>query len=106
MLGICPEDLRCSDHTHTHNNAAYHIHTQHATHTYRGKCGEMTELIYLRKVSVYCGCVYQNLMGGSPHGCNPSYSGGRDQEDHSSKPPRANSSQDPILKKPFMKKGW
>jgi hypothetical protein len=26
------------------------------------------------------------------HGCNPSYSGGRDQEDHGSKPARANSS--------------
>jgi hypothetical protein len=33
------------------------------------------------------------------HACNPSYSGGRDQEDCSSKPAQANSSQDPILKK-------
>jgi hypothetical protein len=32
------------------------------------------------------------------HACNPSYSGGRDQEDHSSKPVQANSLQDPILK--------
>jgi hypothetical protein len=40
------------------------------------------------------------------HACNSSYSGGRDQEDHSSKPARANSSQDPILKKPFTKRGW
>jgi hypothetical protein len=31
--------------------------------------------------------------------CNPSYSGGRDQEDHGLK-------QDSILKKPFTKKGW
>jgi hypothetical protein len=37
------------------------------------------------------------------HTCNPSYSGGRDQEDHSSKP--AIGSQDPIFKKPFHKKG-
>jgi hypothetical protein len=29
---------------------------------------------------------------------NPSYSGGRDQEDHDSKPAWANSSRDPILK--------
>jgi hypothetical protein len=36
---------------------------------------------------------------------NPSYSGGRDQEDFCSKPAQANSSQDPILKKPFTKKG-
>jgi NADPH-dependent ferric siderophore reductase len=40
------------------------------------------------------------------HACNPSHSGGGDQEDCSSKPARANSSQDPILKKPFTKKGW
>jgi hypothetical protein len=31
------------------------------------------------------------------HTCNPSYSGGRDQEDR--KPAQANSSQDPISKK-------
>jgi hypothetical protein len=37
---------------------------------------------------------------------NPSYSGGRDQEDHSSKLTWANSSQNPIWKKPFTKKGW
>jgi hypothetical protein len=30
------------------------------------------------------------------HACNPSYSEGRDQEDHGWKPPRASSSQDPI----------
>jgi hypothetical protein len=33
------------------------------------------------------------------HSCHPSYSGGRDQEDHSSKLAWANSSHDPILKK-------
>jgi hypothetical protein len=38
--------------------------------------------------------------------CNPSYSGGRDQEDHSSKPAWTNSSQDPILKIFDTKKGW
>jgi hypothetical protein len=31
--------------------------------------------------------------------CNPSYSGGRDQEDEGSKPAQANSSQDLISKK-------
>jgi hypothetical protein len=30
------------------------------------------------------------------HSCNPSYSGGRDQKDHSSKPTLAYSSRDPI----------
>jgi hypothetical protein len=34
------------------------------------------------------------------HACNPSYSGDRDQEDHSLKQTRANSLQDPILKIP------
>jgi hypothetical protein len=38
------------------------------------------------------------------HACNPSYSGGRDQEDCSSKPAQANSSQDPISKIPNTKK--
>jgi hypothetical protein len=37
------------------------------------------------------------------HAYNPSYSGGRDQENHSSKPAQANSSQDPILKIPNTK---
>jgi hypothetical protein len=41
-----------------------------------------------------------------PPVCNPNYSGGRDQEDHSSKPALANSSQDPISKKSIIKKGW
>jgi hypothetical protein len=35
------------------------------------------------------------------YACNPSYLGGRDQEDHSSKPALANSSVTPYLKKPF-----
>jgi hypothetical protein len=34
------------------------------------------------------------------HACNPSYSGGRDQEALGSKPAPANSSRDPILKTP------
>jgi hypothetical protein len=38
------------------------------------------------------------------HACNPSYSGARDQEGHSSKPAWTNSFQDPILKKPSQKK--
>jgi hypothetical protein len=39
------------------------------------------------------------------HTCNPSYSGGRDKEDHGSKPARANSSRDPISKIRNTKKG-
>jgi hypothetical protein len=38
------------------------------------------------------------------HTCNPSYSGGRDQEDHGSKPAQANSVRDPILKIPNTKR--
>jgi hypothetical protein len=33
------------------------------------------------------------------HVCNPGYSGGRDQENHNSKPARANSSMRPYLEK-------
>jgi hypothetical protein len=40
-----------------------------------------------------------------PQACNPSYKGGRDQEDQGSKPARENSSRDPISKKPFTKIG-
>jgi hypothetical protein len=41
------------------------------------------------------------------HTCNPSYSGGRDQKDHVSKPALASSSQDtrPHLKKSHHKIG-
>jgi hypothetical protein len=39
------------------------------------------------------------------HTCNPSSSGGRDQEDHDLKPAWAYSSRDPILKKTITKKG-
>jgi hypothetical protein len=40
------------------------------------------------------------------HSCNSSYSRGRDQEDHGSKPAWANSSQDPMLKNTVTNKGW
>jgi hypothetical protein len=40
------------------------------------------------------------------HAYNPSYSGGRDQEDHSSRLAQANSSLFPILKIPITKQGW
>jgi hypothetical protein len=39
------------------------------------------------------------------HTYNPSYSGGRDQEDHGSKPTWANSFVKPYLEKPFTKIG-
>jgi hypothetical protein len=47
-----------------------------------------------------------NKQGTMAHTCDPSYSGSRDQEYYGSKPARANSSRDPISKKPFTKKGW
>jgi hypothetical protein len=37
------------------------------------------------------------------HACKPSYSGGRDQEDHGLKPAQANSAMRPYLEKPFTK---
>jgi hypothetical protein len=39
------------------------------------------------------------------HTCNPSYSGGRDQEDQGLRPAQANSSTRSYLKKHFTKKG-
>jgi hypothetical protein len=38
------------------------------------------------------------------HACNPSFSGGRDQEDHGSKPAWANIMGDPVLKIPITKR--
>jgi hypothetical protein len=40
-----------------------------------------------------------------PQACNPSYSGGRDQEDQGSKPAQANSSMRPYFENPFTKIG-
>jgi hypothetical protein len=40
------------------------------------------------------------MLAPGAHAFNPSYSGSRDQEDHSLKPAHANSSRDPISKKP------
>jgi hypothetical protein len=40
------------------------------------------------------------------HTCNPSYSGGRDQEDQGLRPTRANNSQDPICKITRAKMDW
>jgi hypothetical protein len=37
------------------------------------------------------------------HTCNPSYSGGRNQEDHGLKPDRANNSTRPYVDKGLMK---
>jgi hypothetical protein len=39
-----------------------------------------------------------------PHSCNPSYSGGRDQEDLGLKPDGANSLSDPSQKNPSQKR--
>jgi hypothetical protein len=43
------------------------------------------------------------MLGSVAHSHNPSYSGGRDQEDRGSKPALANSSTRLHLKKPFTK---
>jgi hypothetical protein len=52
---------------------------------------------------MYYAAIKRNETSWMPvtHACNPSYSGGRDEEDHGLKPVWANSLQDPILKKPF-----
>jgi hypothetical protein len=45
-------------------------------------------------------------VGSKLQGCNPSYSGGKDQEDHGLKTAWMNISTDPILKIPNMEKDW
>jgi hypothetical protein len=40
------------------------------------------------------------------HTCNPSYSEGKDQEDHGLSPAWANSLREPIMKIPNTKKSW
>jgi hypothetical protein len=42
-------------------------------------------------------------LGAGSDACNPNYSGGRDQEDHSSKLDWETSSERPYLEKPFTK---
>jgi hypothetical protein len=48
--------------------------------------------------------IKQNRWAPVAHACNPSYPGGRDQEDHGSKPAQANSLGDCILKIPNTRK--
>jgi hypothetical protein len=53
----------------------------------------------VKKICMKC---YVKIDASMAPTCNPSYTGGRDQEDHSSKPAWAYSSQDPILKKTII----
>jgi hypothetical protein len=59
-------------------------------------------LLRLYRYNVYINLQYKNKLTQAPvaHTCNPSYSGGRDQEDRGSKPAQENTSWDPIWKKP------
>jgi hypothetical protein len=60
----------------------------------------MRILFDFKKYPIISGCV---LVA---HACNPSYLGGRDQEDGGLRPAWSNSSQDTILKTPNTKKNW
>jgi hypothetical protein len=51
-------------------------------------------------VYTYIRYIHKDSWASVAHACNPSYSGGRDQEDHGLKPAWANSLQDPISKTP------
>jgi hypothetical protein len=55
---------------------------------------------------IYAESYFKTFLSQAPvaHDCTPGYSGGRDQEDHGSKPSWAHSSQDPISKKIHHKK--
>jgi hypothetical protein len=58
-----------------------------------------------RKQCVIHSRVYRYSRMLVAHAYNPSYSGGRDQEDHGSKPAWANSSARSYFEKPFTKIG-
>jgi hypothetical protein len=58
---------------------------------------------YLKNTNTKTGL--EKLGTDGSHTCNPSYSGGRNQEDHGLKPDWANSSQDPSQKNLSPKKG-
>jgi hypothetical protein len=61
---------------------------------------------HLRKVNRNQKEKEHNLPDAVAHSCTLKYSGGRYQKDRGSKPVQADSSQDPISKKPTIKKGW
>jgi hypothetical protein len=83
---------------------------------YASICTFNIGIIILSFVTMYCGSnqgpSYNTILKISlfwapvTHACNPSFSGGRNQEDRGSKPAQVNSLWDPISKKPFIKKGW
>jgi hypothetical protein len=58
-------------------------------------------LIAYNKIKAQTG---EPQLGAVPHTCNPSYSGGRDQEDQGLKPAWASTLQDLILKNPSPKR--
>jgi hypothetical protein len=62
--------------------------------------------LFLASVSLEFELKSQFLPGTSGSRLYPSYSGGRDKEDRSSKPAPANSLRVPILKKTHHKKSW
>jgi hypothetical protein len=59
--------------------------------------------IFISALGVHTNLIYS--WAPVAHTCDPSYSGGRDQEDHGSKPACAKSSVGPYLKKTHHKKG-
>jgi hypothetical protein len=65
--------------------------------------GKKNQVFYFQ----YGEALKEHFLGQAPvaHKYNPSYSGGRDQEDHDLKPAQANSSQDPISKIANIKMG-
>jgi hypothetical protein len=64
----------------------------------------MPSFTWICKKAIYKGIKFEFSHNQWLNTYNPSYSGGRDQEDQGSKPARANSSRDPSSKKPITKK--
>jgi hypothetical protein len=66
--------------------------------THKGNANEKKTLRF-HVTPVKITTIKKTSQAWAAHAYNPSYSGGRGQEDHSSKLAQANSLQDPILKK-------
>jgi hypothetical protein len=72
-------------------------------HDFLGK-HKLPKLILMKTTREICKIVPSQAL--VVHGCNPSYSGGRDQKDRGLRPAWENSLRDPISKTPSTKKGY
>jgi hypothetical protein len=99
LSGVCPKEKRYRYVSHQlFQGNQTEILVEHYAQSTVWALVDVNEENQVKKVlpcSALVACVY-----------NPSYSGGRDQEDPHLKSAQGNSSGDPISKRPITKKGW